>query len=68
MYQEQLKTPKGDSLDYAVHLAARKGDNDLIKTFIEMGAEVDIQNVSSLVWIYLLSYNLIIMIIQLTVV
>ncbi|XP_023333094.1 serine/threonine-protein phosphatase 6 regulatory ankyrin repeat subunit C [Eurytemora carolleeae] len=42
--QEQLKTPKGDSLDYAVHLAARKGDNDLIKTFIEMGAEVDIQN------------------------
>ena len=30
----------------ALHLAARKGDNDLVKLFIESGTRVDTQNVS----------------------
>ena len=29
----------------ALHLAARKGDNDLVKLFIESGTRVDTQNV-----------------------
>ena len=30
--------------DCAIHLAARKGDNDLVKLFIEAGTKVDTQN------------------------
>ena len=44
--QEQLKSSKGGGEDYALHLAARKGDNDLVKFLIEAGAKVDAQNVS----------------------
>ena len=44
--QEQLKTGKGSVGDNAIHLAARKGDNDLVKLFIEAGTKVDTQNVS----------------------
>ena len=44
--QEQLKTGKGTVGDCAIHLAARKGDNDLVKLFIEAGTKVDTQNVS----------------------
>ena len=42
--QEQLKTGKGEVGDCAIHLAARKGDNDLVKLFIEAGTKVDTQN------------------------
>lgn len=45
--QEQLKTGKGPLGDSAIHLAARKGDNDLVKLFIESGTKVDTQNVCS---------------------
>ena len=45
-FQEQLKTGKGTVGDCAIHLAARKGDNDLVKLFIEAGTKVDTQNVS----------------------
>ena len=34
--------------DCAIHLAARRGDNDLVKLFIEAGTKVDTQNVSKL--------------------
>ena len=44
--QEQLKSGKGSVGDNAIHLAARKGDNDLVKLFIEAGTKVDTQNVS----------------------
>ena len=44
--QEQLKAGKGPEEDQALHLAARKGDNDLVKLFIESGTRVDTQNVS----------------------
>jgi len=44
--QEQLVAAKGPEEDTALHLAARRGDNDLIKFFIEAGAKVDAQNVS----------------------
>ena len=46
--QDQLKTGKGAVGDCAIHLAARKGDNDLVKLFIESGTKVDTQNVSQL--------------------
>ena len=45
-FKEQLSQQKGDEKDSGLHLAARKGDNDLVKAFIEFGAEVDAQNVS----------------------
>ena len=41
-----MKTGKGSVGDNAIHLAARKGDNDLVKLFIEAGTKVDTQNVS----------------------
>ena len=44
----------------ALHLAARKGDNDLVKLFIESGTRVDTQNVSK-IW-SLLPWSLIIII------
>ncbi len=46
-FQEQLVASKGPAEDTALHLAARKGDNDLVKFFIEAGAKVDAQNVST---------------------
>jgi ankyrin repeat protein len=48
IFQEQLVASKGPAEDTALHLAARKGDNDLVKFFIEAGAKVDAQNVSIL--------------------
>ena len=36
-----VKQPIGDS---AMHLSARKKDHQLVKTMIEAGAQVDIQN------------------------
>jgi hypothetical protein len=47
IFQEQLVASKGPAEDTALHLAARKGDNDLVKFFIEAGAKVDAQNVST---------------------
>jgi ankyrin repeat protein len=47
IFQEQLVASKGPAEDTALHLAARKGDNDLVKFFIEAGAKVDAQNVSA---------------------
>ena len=44
-FQEQLKSAKGNEGDSAIHIAARKGDNDLVKLFIEAGTRVDTQNV-----------------------
>ena len=44
-FQEQLKSAKGKEGDSAIHIAARKGDNDLVKLFIEAGTRVDTQNV-----------------------
>ena len=44
-FQEQLKSAKGKEGDSAIHIAARKGDNDLVKLFIEAGSRVDTQNV-----------------------
>ena len=44
-FQEQLKAEKGNEGDSAIHIAARKGDNDLVKLFIEAGTRVDTQNV-----------------------
>ena len=40
----------------ALHLAARKGDNDLVKLFIESGTRVDTQNVS--IYFYHYSFNI----------
>ena len=34
--------------DTALHLAARRKDNDMVKMFIEAGATVDAKNVSDL--------------------
>ena len=47
-FQEQLKSAKGKEGDSAIHVAARKGDNDLVKLFIEAGTRVDTQNVKCL--------------------
>jgi ankyrin repeat protein len=47
IFQEQLVASKGPAEDTALHLAARKGDNDLVKFFIEAGAKVDAQTVST---------------------
>ena len=47
-FQEQLKSAKGKEGDSAIHIAARKGDNDLVKLFIEAGTRVDTQNVKFL--------------------
>ena len=44
--EAQLKYTKPPLKDTALHLAARKRDNDLVKLFIEAGAFVDSQNVS----------------------
>ena len=44
-FKEQLKSAKGKEGDSAIHIAARKGDNDLVKVFIEAGTRVDTQNV-----------------------
>ena len=44
--EAQLKYTKPPLKDTALHLAARKRDNDLVKLFIETGAFVDSQNVS----------------------
>ena len=46
--QDQLKTSRGSEGDSAIHIAARKGDNDLVKLFIEAGTRVDTQNVRML--------------------
>ena len=46
--EAQLKYTKAPLKDTALHLAARKRDNDLVKLFIETGAVVDSQNVSFL--------------------
>ena len=43
--EAQLKYTKPPLKDTALHLAARKRDNDLVKLFIEAGAVVDSQNV-----------------------
>jgi ankyrin repeat protein len=51
-----LKASKGKEEDTALHLAARKGDNDLVKFLIETGAMVDAQNVSILITMYCTAY------------
>ena len=43
---EQIPYKSSISQFQALHLAARKGDNDLVKLFIESGTRVDTQNVS----------------------
>lgn len=46
---DQLKsiTPTGDS---ALHLAARRRDVDMVRILVDYGAQVDMQNVSSLMF------------------
>lgn len=43
--EAQLKYHKPPLKETALHLAARRRDNDLVKLFIETGAVVDSQNV-----------------------
>ena len=45
--EDQVKYTKPPLKDTALHLAARRKDNDMVKLFIEAGAGVDIRNVSS---------------------
>ena len=59
--QDQMKTGKGSVGDCAIHLAARKGDNDLVKLFIESGTKVDTQNVSSDVMLWNVSVMLLLL-------
>ena len=53
---EQIPYKSPISQFQALHLAARKGDNDLVKLFIESGTRVDTQNVS--IYFYHYSFNM----------
>ena len=43
--EQQLSYHSKNVKDTALHLAARNRDNDMVKLFIKLGAEVDSQNV-----------------------
>ena len=51
--EKQLSYQSKNIKDTALHLAARNQDNDMVKLFIKLGAEVDSQNVWNQISFYI---------------